>query len=896
MGKRILLIIVILMAGRLVSAQVIISGKVTDSASSKPVSFCQISVIDYKDSLRVKNILTDNEGNYSIKVLANSNYLLIIKNSFYRSVSREILFITSTKDSVVADFILIPQVKQLQEVVIVSKMPPIIIKGDTIIYDIKHFANSADENLEDVLKNISDFEIGSDGEIKVKGKAVNKVLINGEEFLNVGAALTTKSITPDMIKNVEVRFKEKDEKLKESLISNQNLIVLDIKLKDSLNKSIFGNSKLAAGAQDQLLFAGYSNNFSLNKKVKFHLLGEYDQFGHQSISLGQLKDLNKEAYLSIFELPSNFNGIKQNPEYNKEIYGVRDYSVYQPSVMAFTVKIVPSEKIDITIGTYNTKDKVITENLFTQNIFGTLLIRYVRNKKLQTGFTSKNRIELVYRIKDKFRAEYNLIYTELRNHQTQDNSETSRAKIYSFKGDFNSTTFLQNAKLEFKVNNKLGIQVLSLWNSDFINQKKKLQHNDTDYISLLKDDNGELVTNFGQFQNTTNRSLVTSLNVRYQFGSFVLNGGYRILNELLHDSKQAVLITSRNTSDIIFSPFTTPYNTLKYIYRLPFIEWNFSKGIFSFQNQLGVGNVTYPILGGGVRNKKLFDSKIQLTVRMRAYDDISLTWQQRVSAFPLQKLTGFELIDFQTIGIGNRFPITPQTEQRSQLSLSSSLLEKVGIAVTVASAFVTSNTADGFTFTTPFLGVVYQQLKADYLLATIVMTKTFNKIPLAIKAEPFYMSYAQENLTSTGESYFTSTAMKLMRVSILSLFEKKVFDFKVSSDFNVFQYRNKIASLIGDQKYVTTEFIANYTFMHQKALQRFKFRNTKFIGEQSANYFNIFLKGQYKLHRLSFYYEVDNLLNNAFFYKRELTPTYQVDTRNNTYSRYLKIGFEYRFR
>lgn len=61
----------------------------------------------------------------------------------------------------------------------------------------------------------------------------------------------TKTLDPNIIKKVQVRFDEKNEKLKESLLNNSNFVVLDIKLKDNFNKLFFGKAKGQLGLQNK---------------------------------------------------------------------------------------------------------------------------------------------------------------------------------------------------------------------------------------------------------------------------------------------------------------------------------------------------------------------------------------------------------------------------------------------------------------------------------------------------------------------------------------------------------------------------------------------------------------------------------------------------------------------
>jgi hypothetical protein len=156
--------------------------------------------------------------------------------------------------------------------VVVTRQKPIIVKKDTIIYDISHFTKKHDESLEEVLAKIEGFKISPNGDIEVNGKTIRKILIDGKEVSDFGNGLLTKSLSPEKVKSVEVRFDEKNNKIKESLLDGEKFVILDIKLKEDVKKSLFGKQQIILGYQKKSKIGGLSNLFSLNKKLIVRLL------------------------------------------------------------------------------------------------------------------------------------------------------------------------------------------------------------------------------------------------------------------------------------------------------------------------------------------------------------------------------------------------------------------------------------------------------------------------------------------------------------------------------------------------------------------------------------------------------------------------------------------------
>src|SRR5690606_40103586 len=79
------------------------------------------------------------------------------------------------------EILLSSQANLIEEVVVTGKIP-IRIKGDTIEYDAGSFETEKNAKLEDLLRRLPGLTVSGDGAITAHGKAVSKVLIDGEEF------------------------------------------------------------------------------------------------------------------------------------------------------------------------------------------------------------------------------------------------------------------------------------------------------------------------------------------------------------------------------------------------------------------------------------------------------------------------------------------------------------------------------------------------------------------------------------------------------------------------------------------------------------------------------------------------------------------------------------------
>ena len=81
---------------------------------------------------------------------------------------------TLKKLDILKDFVLRSDIA-LDEVIV--KMP-VVVRGDTLIYDADSFKNGSERKLEDIIDKLPGVEINESGQIEVEGKVVNK--LNGQ--------------------------------------------------------------------------------------------------------------------------------------------------------------------------------------------------------------------------------------------------------------------------------------------------------------------------------------------------------------------------------------------------------------------------------------------------------------------------------------------------------------------------------------------------------------------------------------------------------------------------------------------------------------------------------------------------------------------------------------------
>src|SRR5699024_8584689 len=121
--------------------------------------------------------ISDRKGYYQLKLQKGILYQIEITS----------LGFSAYKDSLQIDhnttknYTLLESTTNLETVVVKAKMA-MIVKEDTITYRTDQFKTGDERKLREILKKLPGVEVDRDGNVKVNGKKVNKLMIDGNDF------------------------------------------------------------------------------------------------------------------------------------------------------------------------------------------------------------------------------------------------------------------------------------------------------------------------------------------------------------------------------------------------------------------------------------------------------------------------------------------------------------------------------------------------------------------------------------------------------------------------------------------------------------------------------------------------------------------------------------------
>lgn len=280
-----------------------IKGQLKDSSGKQVLSLATVTVFIAKDTSIITYRLSDATGNFKIPGLPlNVDSRVLVSFSGYRTFRKDFLL---TKEAPALDLGLIKlntDANNLEEVTVFAERPPVSVRKDTIEFNASAFKTLPSALLEDLLKKLPGLEIDPNGDIMVKGKKVNRLLVDGKEFFGGDPQIATKNLPANIVDKVQVmndkEQMDKDPETPESEIGQ----VINIKLKKSIKQGWFGKAYAGGGTDNrhelgaflnafrdttQISILGYTNNinkagFGINDVMK---IGGFNRSGANSIMI-----------------------------------------------------------------------------------------------------------------------------------------------------------------------------------------------------------------------------------------------------------------------------------------------------------------------------------------------------------------------------------------------------------------------------------------------------------------------------------------------------------------------------------------------------------------------------------------------------------------------------------
>jgi hypothetical protein len=300
--KSILCIALFIFSSLISSAQIQLNGSVKDSLQT-PLELANVVAINKETNGLESYGITDDKGNFKLKLGKNGYYKIQVSYIGMKTLEDSL----RTQESDITKNYTLEYENSLDEVQISYEMP-VVVRGDTLIYNADSFSTGTERKLEDILKNLPGVEINEDGQIEVEGKVVNKLMVNGKDFFDGDTKLGSKNIPSNAVDKIQVLRNYAEVGQLSGVRNNQDNVAMNIKLKEGKENFWFGNITAGGGTSpDDGLYLVQPKLFYYSPKYTINFIGDLNNTGEVALSRRDIR-----GFGGGFRSPSNSSGTDIN--------------------------------------------------------------------------------------------------------------------------------------------------------------------------------------------------------------------------------------------------------------------------------------------------------------------------------------------------------------------------------------------------------------------------------------------------------------------------------------------------------------------------------------------------------------------------------------------------------
>lgn len=264
-----------------------VSGTLIDEETKSPLEAATVFMETVRDSTLVTYTITDRSGKFTLEGnSSNKNVRVNISFVGYEPFQREINLTESIQD--LGKISLTFSVSNLDEVVIKSRAP-ITIKKDTLEFNVASFKTKKDATIEDLLKELPGVEVDAEGKIKVNGKDVSNVLVNGKPFFGNDPTIATRNLTKEIIEKVQVVDTKSKAEAFTGEEGDKESKTINLTIKEENNKGVFGRVAAGGGTDKRFEYAGLFNYFNNDRRLS--VLGGGNNINSPGFSFGEIQKM-----------------------------------------------------------------------------------------------------------------------------------------------------------------------------------------------------------------------------------------------------------------------------------------------------------------------------------------------------------------------------------------------------------------------------------------------------------------------------------------------------------------------------------------------------------------------------------------------------------------------------
>ena len=269
MKKSILMMLLLLVSIASFAQERLVSGAIIDRDTKDPVEQVTVQLLK-TDSTYVTGAISNEKGLFHLNAPENGKYLLKITSVGYKSTVKRVV-IEQDKNLALGNVVVGADAIMLKGAVVTAMAQKVTLKEDTFVYNSAAYRTPEGSVVEELVKRLPGAEVSDDGTIKINGKEVKKILVDGKEFMTGDTKTALKNLPTSIIDKIKAYDEKSDLSKVTGIDDGEEQTVLDFNVKKGMNKGLMSNIDLGIGNKDRYSARGMGGYFNSNNR--FMLFG-----------------------------------------------------------------------------------------------------------------------------------------------------------------------------------------------------------------------------------------------------------------------------------------------------------------------------------------------------------------------------------------------------------------------------------------------------------------------------------------------------------------------------------------------------------------------------------------------------------------------------------------------
>lgn len=249
-----------------------------------PLQGANIALLSAADSSLVRGTTSGSNGAFLLDRVPNGEYILA---ATFVGFSTQLLPLTVQDENLTRVVIrMVEGAQMLEELQISALIPRVEVRGDTTAFNADAYRVNPDASAEDLVRRMPGFTV-ENGELQAQGEAVQRILVDGEEFFGDDATLALRNLPAEIIGSIELFDRRSDQARFTGFDDGNEERTVNIVTRAGRNNGQFGRGNLSAGTDNRYMLNGNLNFFNGSRRIS--ILGMTNNVNQQNFTGADLE-------------------------------------------------------------------------------------------------------------------------------------------------------------------------------------------------------------------------------------------------------------------------------------------------------------------------------------------------------------------------------------------------------------------------------------------------------------------------------------------------------------------------------------------------------------------------------------------------------------------------------